>query len=68
MVVPSRYESFGLVALEAMARGIVVIAARIAASVGKLHAGCLTNPYDDEKLTSARGEIQGAVGGFITTL
>lgn len=54
MVVPSRYESFGLTAVEAMARGIVVIAARIGALeevVG--NGGVLTAPERPGEIVDA---------------
>lgn len=54
VVVPSRYESFGLVALEAMARGIVVIAARIAAFEEVIgDCGVLTTPGRPDEIVAA---------------
>ncbi len=53
-VIPSRYESFGLVALEAWAAGMCVVASRcggLAEVVGD--AGILVEPEDAQKLAAA---------------
>ncbi len=60
VVVPSVVEGFGLAALEAMASGTPVIAAN-ASSLPEVvgEAGVLVDPYSEEALTAALGELLG---------
>jgi glycosyltransferase involved in cell wall biosynthesis len=61
-VVPSHYESFGLVALEAMACGVAVIAAQTGGLPEVIENGCtglLVPPGDAKALAEAIGDLLG---------
>ena len=64
-VVPSHYESFGLVALEAMACGVAVVAAQtggLPEVVENGTTGLLVSPGDANALAGAIGELLGDPG------
>ncbi len=65
-VVPSRYETFSVVASEALACGLPVVATAAGALPERIHAGngLLCPPRDPRALADAIERMLGAHGGF----
>lgn len=65
-ILPSRYEAFGVVLIEAMATGLPVIATRSGgpASIVDTESGLLVNPENSEELSLAMQQIMTNIGVY----